>query len=587
MYDEHIQNSIRRLGVEPIQIEAEHLDKLIQNFRLSPPNSVILTGTAGDGKTYYCREIWKKLGGSDEEWKKAERLKRLSLGAVTLVVVKDLSELRDEEKKSHIALLADVLNGVVDDTIYLIAANDGQLVDALAEVVRERESIQDVRNEIVDLLFYGLRHSKKYPLDLYNLSRTNSAVLFPRVVQAILKHQGWNECDGCIYKDGDVTRKRCPIWENKARLEDALFQERLTDLLELCELNGQHLPIRQMLLLTANVILGHPDSKEDLMSCREIPQILSRETSSLASPYRNVFGENLSERKRGSQDVFRSLNRFGIGTETNNLIDNTLIFGEDDSTLSDYYRDLIRADQYYGADAIYQSRQREYLEGELTDRRESFLTLLKAQRQQLFFTIPKSLVTEMGLWNLTTFHFAGEYLNEVHRLLDRGGQVRKHILDRLVRGLNRIFTGLLTQNQDELILATSGSHSQARVSRVYEGKISVAPDRGERIFLKSHPELKRPVLIVALSRTLEASLQMNLTRFEYLSRIAEGSLPNSFSRECYEDLLAFKTRVLTQLRIRRHADNEMEDESILSIKLIPELDSDGLVKAPLVLEIQL
>jgi hypothetical protein len=33
-------------------------------------------------------------------------------------------------------------------------------------------------------------------------------------------------------------------------------------------------------------------------------------------------------------------------------------------------------------------------------------------------------------------------------------------------------------------------------------------------------------------------------RFEFLCRVAEGALPGSFSNECYEDLLAYKVRLL-------------------------------------------
>ena len=38
---------------------------------------------------------------------------------------------------------------------------------------------------------------------------------------------------------------------------------------------------------------------------------------------------------------------------------------------------------------------------------------------------------------------------------------------------------------------------------------------------------------------------LHLTRFEFLTRVAAGALPSSFSRECYEDVLAFKSRVMS------------------------------------------
>jgi hypothetical protein len=43
------------------------------------------------------------------------------------------------------------------------------------------------------------------------------------------------------------------------------------------------------------------------------------------------------------------------------------------------------------------------------------------------------------------------------------------------------------------------------------------------------------------------SLTLQLTHFEYLVRVANGSLPASFSRQCNEDFLDFKLRLIKRL----------------------------------------
>ncbi|WP_419585993.1 hypothetical protein, partial [Thiolapillus sp.] len=43
------------------------------------------------------------------------------------------------------------------------------------------------------------------------------------------------------------------------------------------------------------------------------------------------------------------------------------------------------------------------------------------------------------------------------------------------------------------------------------------------------------------------SLPLQLTHFEYLIRVANGSLPASFSRQCNEDFLDFKLRLIKRL----------------------------------------
>lgn len=578
MYDEVIQRTLRRKKLQPITFEAEYLSELLDNFRSASPKSVILTGTAGDGKTYYCREIWERFGGSVEDWQTDSKVQRLVLGNRQLIVIKDLSELTLDEKQSLLPEIATAILGKDTSKIYLIAANDGQLVEAWAEVAQVEE-LASVRKAIEDLLVGDLRELDGFQVKLYNLSRQSAAVLFPRILKAILEHPGWGDCNQCAYQN-----QGCPIWQNKQRLEgtdaDQTTRERLTDLLELCELNQTHLPVRQLLLLVANALLGHPDAKDRLLRCREVPDVIAAETTSLASLYRNSFGENLSGRRRESTEVFKVLRGFGIGTETSNQIDNILIFGADDPELQPFYSDLVLSDPFYGADSKYQAQQRSYLEGDATKGREEFLSVLQAQRQRLFFTIPSKRTTDLELWDLTIFQYAGEYLNDLHRVLQEGKKIPKSITSRLIRGLNRIFTGLLVSNQDELILATSGSYSQARISRVYEESISVARKRGESLSVELDTSRKKPSLVVSLASGIEpVHFNLTLTRYEYLSRVAEGVLPSSFSQECYEDVLAFKTQVFKQLAVRQSLEGEEEDredrEETMNIRLL-EVNSAGI-----------
>lgn len=590
-FDERIEASLRRWKVAPIKVELEYLQELVENFRSDSPRSIILTGTAGDGKTFYCREVWRMLQGDQPDWDPDAMVQDLKVGKFTLIVIKDLSEITGEEKKHQLSLIADTLSGLTEDTFYLIAANDGQLLEGWSQLEVGKQS-RDIRKEIEDLLVSGHRRSDRFNFEIYNLSRTSSDTIFPKVLKAILGHPGWSQCTDCQYRGSVEGQNPCPIWENKARLdgnvENRLVQNRIRDLLELAELNGFHLPIRHMLILVANTILGHSDAKDGLMSCREVPRFVRQESISKASLYRNIFGENLPERRRDSKEVFKVLRRFGIGVETSNFIDNILIFGGDDPELKGYYEELLLSDPYYGADSSYRAGQQAYLEGGEDRVSDEFLRLLSGQRQRLFFTIPERLSEQLLLWQLTTFHYADEYLNDVHRALDRGEKVKVEILARLVRGLNRIFTGILLRNDKQLILATSGSFSQARVSLVYEDAIPVRRNHsGESIQIEADPDLKRPILIVNLSERLRVGLPLNLRRYEYLSRIAEGSLPNSFSRECYEDILAFKTSLLRHLSIRRRQNVDEDDSGRLTLNLISRLNSDGLISDPYYIEVKM
>ena len=63
-------------------------------------------------------------------------------------------------------------------------------------------------------------------------------------------------------------------------------------------------------------------------------------------------------------------------------------------------------------------------------------------------------------------------------------------------------------------------------------------------------------------------------RYEFLSRVAEGALPGSFSRECYEDILAFKSQLVSAVAQRRSQFGESRMEHGLSVRLL-SLDDSG------------
>lgn len=124
----------------------------------------------------------------------------------------------------------------------------------------------------------------------------------------------------------------------------------------------------------------------------------------------------------------------------------------------------------------------------------------------------------------------------------------------------------------ELLLATSLSSSGARVSQLLEDRIAVAargrPEKVEIAMRHAFPHLD-----VYLPNGSKRSLRLNLTRYEFLMRVSEGALPGNFSRECYEDILAFKSALLTAACEGRAA-NYAEDDTELSFRLL-SLDADG------------
>jgi hypothetical protein len=582
MFDERITNAAKRAGVTPISFDQPIREKVCAAFDSRDPKSVILTGEAGDGKTHLCRQVWEMLGGSADTWGKEEHVSiPIVRDGPLLHIIKDLSAWvppqHSDWPNDKLELLQRFSASLFKQSrseYFLIAANDGQLVETWRRLP-DSTDILKTRDLFETLLVEEHTQTEGVPLCFFNLSRTASSDLLDRALSALLNHEGWRACPDRTDAPPDFWGPECPIRRNYEILSSSLFQKRLLQLFKLCDYNQIHIPIRQILLLLTNAVLGHPDAKDKLMLPKDIRKVIETGTRYKASIYNNVFGGNLSEARRDSIPVFNHLGGFRIGHETTNRIDNLLIFGAANPELREQFSQLLGDDPFYGANAVYCNAQWDYIESGDEDETKAadFLQQLVAQRRALFFKILPEQEEDLHLWELTVFHYAGEYLERVVKVLNGDGRVELPILSRLVRGLNRIFVGMLVCNDRELFLATGLSFSNARVSRMLEERISVKRRLGESVEISLLPN-GLPCLNVTLSANAVRPFRLNLTRYEFLSRVAEGALPNSFSKECYEDLLAFKSQLLTSLKQRREEGGEQPNGDVLTFRLL-DLDDSG------------
>lgn len=575
MFDEEIFRTAKRTDIEPITFEHPLAKQLFRCFDYSCNEwkSVILTGTAGDGKTHLCRQVWENSGGSDEEWQSDDpyvmtTVQHPNRGKVRLHVIRDLSAWVPQqgmnwprEKAALLMKFSKLLSEIEPRDFFLIAANDGQLIETwrrLEELTKD-EDVAIAHLEFHDLLFKG--EEEGIGLRFFNLSQMKSSELFQLALKELLSHERWQECF-----DGEAAQSvtfgpQSPIRRNYELLREALVQERLITLFELCDFNGFHVPIREILLLLANAILGHPDCRERLMIPKDVERVISNGTVARASLYSNVFGENLSAARQESIPVFRYLNLLRIGYETTNRIDRILILGQTDERLHSYFQKLIGEDSFYGADKSYRVARDRYIEGAEEDEEKvpEFLEALVAQRRALFFKIPAEWADELNLWDLTVFKNVGTYRVKVIQPLKEGKNVERHIVRHLVKGLNRIWVGMLIDRDQEVYLATGFTFSNARVSRLLKEEISVIPRLGQRVEVILRESDKMPLFQITLAPGIARSFALTLTRFEFLNQVANGALPNSFSKECYEDIMTFKSQVLTALAEHNARDEEDQD----------------------------
>ncbi len=557
MFAETVSRQAKRLGVEPLTFTHPEADALKQ--ALSPADgrftNVILTGTAGDGKTTLCNELWYRLTGDDSRLtgSNREHYQQVVLdtpaGPRRFHFIFEFSGFTPEQGRpwtaQQIELLDIFARSVLDpepSDYFVLAANDGKLVQAFDSLPEDADSRL---RPLIETLLTGDKSGEQGAALLFlNLSRMSTRDLLVRALDCLVARPEW-EC--LVHEAGDPAfGPESPLARNFALLKDAGIRDRLEALAELCDANGFHVSIREILLLLVNGLLGCKGD-EYIARPETLRELVRDGRQHEACFYDNVLGAHIPEGRRERFAVYRFLTGFRIGLETSNALDALLIFGPDDSDLKPHHMRLLASDPYYGVNPNFARLREAYLEAEDDrDAPDEFHNGLLAERRRLFFRLGEDDV-RFDPWQLSVFHSAGIYRKQLLDPLRERRPVASALLSTLVQGLNRIWTGMLAGTLDRLYLTTGLDFTTARVSDLFLYAVPTELDfQGIGLALTLDENRNLPVLHVHLGPNYGAALPLSLTRFEFLMRVAQGALPSSFSKECYEDIISFKTKVLSE-----------------------------------------
>jgi hypothetical protein len=149
------------------------------------------------------------------------------------------------------------------------------------------------------------------------------------------------------------------------------------------------------------------------------------------------------------------------------------------------------------------------------------------------------------------YRSAGQLLELAEKI--KSGEDITRLTEQLVRGLNRTFCGMMIDDGTQVYLASSGGDGRGRIASVLNHELHTAVHRRD-IYISfglAEDGLTPRLFVIdptqAKDRQVIDQVDLQLTHFEYLMRVAGGSLPASFSRQCYEDFLDFKLRLIDRL----------------------------------------
>ncbi len=193
MFDEYVAAAVGRAKVEPIKLATPLLEKMVAHIESKAPGSMLIAGTAGDGKTYHCRSLWIRLGGDAKAWAAKGTLKELRLADGRLAVfIKDLSEFNGQESDQPLHRFERSVLGGDDSEVVILAANHGQVLDRLRDLGKRKGGRHPLRTPLQECFLQA--GSAPDRLAVFDLSRTTTRKTFEEVAKVVAGHQEWGNC---------------------------------------------------------------------------------------------------------------------------------------------------------------------------------------------------------------------------------------------------------------------------------------------------------------------------------------------------------------------------------------------------------
>lgn len=560
MQAEHVGKLAAHYGVPKLAFDHPARQIILDCFPVSAGSfrNVVLTGTAGEGKTSLCFELVEALTGKSAEGHSG--VENVSVethaGQRRITLIYDVTAWRKKTNghlsPEHVGVLTRMAESAFgeSDEFFVLAVNDGQMHELFRALpLGTPELVRRLETTLIGLHARGERDSGER-LRLINLSMVPSEKIMSLCLGAVLDRPEWV----CFAEESErpLFLEVSSLARNYRALNTAEVRAKLIMLARIADVTGHHLPTRGVLCLLSNALLGHPDARDRVIRPgTEANTIGNAGTAHRAALHRTLFGENLTISNRRKREVYRFLSMLHVGDETTNDLDELLIFGTRDEELKAAHDELVLPDPFNQRNPNFDALLKRYIRGDINDEEEMsfFLAELAAERRRVFLQASQAQLQKYRLWKTTVFHHAREYIEEILKPLEEAKSPARLHLRKLASGLNRIWTGLLlAENANEVYLATGLDLTTSPVSDIHLSQLELDSEPpGVEILRKEAGGVPEAVL---RANGREFRFTLTLPRFEFLCRVADGAMPSSFSRESCADFMSLKQRCLRDLRVK-------------------------------------
>jgi hypothetical protein len=494
------------------------------------PQSVILTGNAGDGKTRLCRSIYNKFSQPELGNWPTSGIIELQFSHGTIRIVKDLSELKDEIiLKELLSLQKAILSNHSEKVFYLIAANEGKLTKFLSQN-RDLNLLKKLVSER-----FKDNKSNDETFSIINLLDVTSSIYVEKVLAEWNKEENWMPCKACVKNNS------CIIYLNHKRTSHLYVKKRLVEQYRLLDYLGTHITMRELLIHISYLITGG-------FTCKDIQNAdYEGLKQQIEKPYyQNFYGQNIEHEAFSEMRALKLFREMDPGAHSVSNIDDFIINGdlsgneELESLHSSLYNNDL--DLYLG----YFKKRLEIYRDHNKESNDSLIDeWINKLRRKFYFEFPNEILFNRR--SMVPF----QYINDYDQMFDNPIK-RMHSRKDLINGLNRSFSKRLVSPSQQLYATNENLmiHSLVPSTQVQVEEEKMRNDIDHlpsKFYMVVNHKIKMPV---------------DLHVFEYLMRLNNGNTHNILKEDVEILLDTFKNEIIK---------NSEQDQYILNIlRLDPE-----------------
>jgi hypothetical protein len=489
------------------------IEKTLINLLESNPQSIILTGNAGDGKTRLCRIVHDYFNKDNLENWPEDGIVEFPFSNGKIRIVKDLSELKEDIIEKELTHLQQIITSFNEEKVYyLIAANEGKLTKFLSQY----EHLNKLQHEVISRFKSHENNSDQF--SIFNLLDVTSSVYVEKVLSEWNKPENWEACQAC------PKQERCIIHMNHERTSQNHIQDKIVEQYKLLDYLDTHITMREMLIHISYMLTGG-------YTCGDVLKANYKEVEYQTKKpyYQNFYGHELDENAFSEMKALKIFKALDPGVYSHSSIDDFIINGDinGDEESEKAHNELI-------GDSL--DLQLGYFKKKLTlyrdydvDKDHAIVNewIPKLRRKYFYETVSEDSVNAN---QLLPFEYVDEYVN-----LFGNPKAQALLKKDMINGLNRIFSGRLTEMNNKHLFATN---KNLMIHEQFRSKDVDIEEEEERLDLDRIPSSFK------ISVRDEVSLNMNLAVFEYLMRASGGGTHNVLQQEAEILIDTFKNELI-------------------------------------------